>query len=199
MPSISPASGNRRMILLFMALSFIVMLAVSLSQRLANPHLVVEAQQRGGMGQAQGGMSSEVGALMQKIAQNPTDYTSLVHLTEHLVTDQQWEAAESFARRAMVVAPGESQPLYLLGVILHNQSKNKEAAEALEQALTIKDEPSMRYSLGVLYIYYLNDAARGVKHLSAGLNAAEAPEALKKAIREELEKAPLPGAKPAGK
>lgn len=196
MASIPRASGSRRMILLFMAVGLVFMLAVSLSQRLANPHLVVEAQQRGGMGQAAGGMSSEVGALMQKVAQNPNDYASVIHLTEHLVTDKQWDAAENFARRAMVVSPGESQPWYLLGVILHNKGQNKEAAEALERAVTMKDEASLRYSLGVLYIYYLNDAAKGVQHLTAGLHAADASDALKKVIREELEKAPLPGAKP---
>lgn len=199
MSSIPRVTGSRRMILLFMAASLLIMLAVSLSQRLANPSLVVEAQQRGGMGQAAGGMSSEVGALMQKVSQDPNDYSALIHLAEHLVTDQQWDAAESFTRRAMVVNPGEAQPPYLLGVILHNQGKNKEAAEALERAIAIKDEASMRYSLGVLYIYYLNDVPEGVKHLTVGLNAADGTEALKKAIREELEKTPLPGAKPAGK
>lgn len=57
----------------------------------------------------------------------------------------------------------------------------------------------MRYSLGVLYIHFLNDPARGVEHLSAGLHDPKAGEDLKKGIRDELEKAPLSPCRGRGK
>ena len=50
----------------------------------------------------------------------------------------------------------------------------------------------MRYSLGVLYIYFLEDPKRGVEHLRAGLNDATASAELKAAIQQELEKTPMP-------
>ena len=187
MNNVKAASGSARLILIFVGLGLLVMLVVSLSQRLANPHLIIQSQGDGGGGMAQqgGGMSPEVGRLMQQIAENPNDLKALVHLTEHLVNDQQWEPAETFARRAVVVAPGESQPQYLLGVVLHNRGKNEEAAEALERVITLKDEASVRYSLGILYIYYLNNTAEGGEQLSAALHVEEAPTALKPAIRAE--------------
>lgn len=82
---------------------------------------------------------------------------------------------------------GNSKPLYLLGVIQHNQGRHKEAAEALERVVKIKDEASVRYSLGVLYIYFLEDTKRGAEHLRAGLNDPTASEELKAAIQQELE------------
>lgn len=196
-------AGGRRWVLLFMAAGLAVMMGASFVQRFANPHLVVEAAAPRGVstggGPGVGGMDGELGALMRQVGENPNDLQPLVHLTEHLVTDQQWDAAETFARRAMVVAPSDTKPLYLLGVILHNKGQHQEAADALENVLRLKDEASVRYSLGVLYIYYLSNVPKGVAHLSAGLHDPAATAALKASIREELEKAPLPGNAPAKK
>ena len=101
-------------------------------------------------------------------------------------------AAETFAQRAITLDAGNSKPLYLLGVIMHNQGRNKEAAEALEKVLAIKDEASVRYSLGVLYLYFLENPAKGIEHLTAGLQDPKASDELKAAITQELEKAPQP-------
>ncbi|HZF60651.1 MAG TPA: hypothetical protein VEZ52_03400, partial [Desulfovibrio sp.] len=98
--------------------------------------------------------------------------------------------AETFAQRAVTMDVSNPKPLYLLGVIQHNQGRHKEAAEALEQVVKIKDEASVRYSLGVLYIYFLEDPKRGADHLRAGLTDATASEELKAAIKQELEKVP---------
>lgn len=195
--SFPPVIGSQRMVLVVMGLGLAFMLASAIWQRIGNPQLVKEidtnaSASRQGMG---GGMNPELGKLMQQVSENPNDFKALVHLAEHLMSDQQWEAAETFVRRAMTVNPADAQPPYLMGVILHNTGKNKEAAEALEQVVKLKDEASVRYSLGVLYIHYLDNPAKGVEHLSAGLHDAKAPESIKTQIREELEKAPLPGEK----
>lgn len=191
--SFHPATGAQRAVIIVMALGLVLMLASTLWQRLSNPHLVKEidasaaAGQRGGGG----GMNPELGKLMQQVSENPNDFKTLVHLAEHLVNDQQWDAAETFARRAMTVNPSDAQPPYLMGVILHNQGKHPEAAQALETVVKLHDEASVRYSLGVLYIHYLDNVPKGVEHLSAGLHDPKASETLKAQIREELEKAPL--------
>ena len=108
------------------------------------------------------------------------------------MTAQNWDAAETFAQRAVTMDVSNPKPLYLLGVIQHSQGRHKDAAETLEKVLSIRDEASVRYSLGVLYIYFLNDAKHGVEHLRAGLNDPGASEELKTAIKQELDKNPLP-------
>ena len=105
-----------------------------------------------------------------------------------------WDGAENFATRALALDPRDARVRYLLGVIRHNQGKHAEAARLLEEALRDKESAPMRYSLGVLYLHYLNEPARGVEHLSEALHAPDADESLRQAIREELEKAPLPDA-----
>lgn len=194
--SFAPAVGSQRLVIIVMALGLGFMLVSGVWQRISNPHLVKEIDTNASA--QQGGMNPELGKLMQQISENPNDFKALVHLSEHLVNDQQWDAAETFARRAMTVNPSDAQPAYLLGVILHNKSKHVEAAEALETVVKLKDEASVRYSLGVLYIHYLNNTPKGVEHLTAGLHDPKAPETLKAQIREELEKAPLMGEKHKG-
>lgn len=193
-----PSLGQKG-VLLFVALGLVVMLGISFWDRVSNPELMVPGRDSG-MGEGRGSMPGEaamnpdVAKLMEHLRDNPNDVQALVHLSEHLVNDQNWAAAETFIRRAVIAAPDNAQPMYLLGVVQHNLGQHKEAAESLERVVRLKDEASVRYSLGVLYVYYLQDIPKGVAHLSAGLNDPKAPEALKKSIREELEKVPLPGA-----
>ena len=178
-----------RALALLLALSLAAMLVISLTERFKHPQITVHVQPAP---QAPAGMGGDaIGALMQEVAKNPQNVDALVHLVEALMTAQNWEAAETFAQRASTMDVNNPQPLYLLGVIKHNQGKHKEAAELLEKVVALHDNASVRYSLGVLYIHFLNDPARGVEHLSAGLHDPKAGEDLKKGIREELEKAPL--------
>lgn len=181
---------SARALIILLALALIVMLGVSLKSRFQNPHLTVPARQQAmsaADGDAEG--AQVVGKLMRQVAENPQDIDALIHLIEHLVTAQNWDAAETFAQRAVTMDVGNPKPLYLLGVIMHNEGRHKEAAEALEQVLKIRDDASVRYSLGVLYIYFLDDPKRGVENLNAGLNDPKAGEDLKASIKEELEKA----------
>ncbi|MDD4702257.1 MAG: hypothetical protein PHI96_08560 [Desulfovibrio sp.] len=195
-----PASS--RALIIVLALGLAIMLAASLKERFEKPSLTEQrrpgpAAQAGGQDDA----AQKIGSLMRQVAENPNDSTAMIHLVEHLVGAQNWEAAETFAQRAVTLDASNSKPLYLLGVIMHNQGRNKEAAEALENVLAIKDEASVRYSLGVLYIYFLENPAKGVEHLTAGLNDPKASDELKKAITQELEKTQQAeqGTKPEGK
>ncbi|MBB5144644.1 tetratricopeptide repeat protein [Desulfovibrio intestinalis] len=184
---------SSRALIIVLALGLVIMLAASLKERFEKPSLT--EQRRPGPAAQAGGQdddAQQIGKLMRQVAENPNDSTAMIHLVEHLVSAQNWDAAETFAQRAVTLDTGNSKPLYLLGVIMHNQGRNKEAAEALEKVLVIKDEASVRYSLGVLYIYFLENPAKGVEHLSAGLNDPKAAEELKKAMVQELEKAQQP-------
>ena len=120
-------------------------------------------------------------ALMQKLQKNPTDLEALVGLTEHFMHTQDWQRAETFALRAVVAAPNETQPLYMLGIIQHSQNRNAEAAASLEKVVAAKEDPSIRYSLGILYAYYL-------EQLQKALDNPNTPADLKKAVSEEVTK-----------
>ena len=101
-------------------IQLLVMLGVTIKERVSNPHLVTErptAPQ--GMGQEQNLLAS----LMQKVAAEPTNKDALMHLAEHLMATQEWDAAATFAQRAVALDVNDPQPLYMLGVILHNQGK----------------------------------------------------------------------------
>ena len=185
-----PAYGMQRILLLCLAFAFAGMAAVSLWQRFMQPVLVVPAdtrQMRAGRDEAPAGNVSEIGQLMQQIRQNPGDVAAMLHLAEHFVEDKNWAAAENFLRKAVVTAPGNPQPLYLLGVVLHNQGEHAEAAACLERVVNLRDEPSVRYSLGVLYVHYLQDPERGGQHLRAALAQPGLPDDLVGLIRAELD------------
>lgn len=101
---------------------------------------------------------------------------------------QDWQRAETFALRAVVAAPNETQPLYMLGIIQHSQNRNAEAAASLEKVVAAKEDPSVRYSLGILYAYYLDQPDKGLEQLQKALDDPNTPADLKKAVAEEVTK-----------
>ena len=130
---------NRRSILLLITAGLVLMLVSTLSYFSANPglvsHTTTGTQAAAPSGQqmpTSAGMDEAtqqgVMALMQKLQKNPTDLEALVGLTEHFMHTQDWQRAETFALRAVVAAPNETQPLYMLGIIQHSQNRNAEAA-----------------------------------------------------------------------
>ena len=184
-----PARGMQRVLLMLLALAFVGMTLVSLGQRFMRPDLVVPSKIRpmsAGGDDAHTGDMNEIGQLMLKIQQNPGDVATILHLVEHFMEDENWAAAESFLRKAVVAAPGNPQPLYLLGVVLHNQGNHAEAASCLERVVDLRDEPSVRYSLGILYAHYLQDPTRSSRHLRIALAQPGLTDKLGKLIRAEL-------------
>jgi tetratricopeptide (TPR) repeat protein len=185
-----PVRGARRTMVLILAFAFAGMTVVSLGQRFMRPELVVPSNVRpmnAGRDESHTGDMNEIGQLMRKIQQNPGDVAAMVHLAEHFVDDKNWAAAENFLRKAVVAAPGDAKPLYLLGVVLHNQGNHAEAASCLERVVGLRDEPSVRYSLGVLYVHFLEDPARGGEHLRTALAQPSVSDDLAKLIRAELD------------
>ena len=88
----------------------------------------------------------------------------------------------------LVAAPNETQPLYMLGIIQHSQNRNAEAAASLEKVVAAKEDPSIRYSLGILYAYYLEQPDKGLEQLQKALDNPNTPADLKKAVSEEVTK-----------
>ena len=111
-----------------------------------------------------------------------------MHLAEHLMATQEWDAAATFAQRAVALDVNDPQPLYMLGVILHNQGKPQAAAATLATVVALRDDATVRYSLGVLYSYFLQQKDKGRAHWEAGLKDPKISPEMRQAIEEELKK-----------
>lgn len=177
-------------LLVSMWLILAALLGTSIWQRFQHPDLVAMRMPEAGHTESAGNMG-QIGQLMEQVAKNPTDLEATIRLTENLMAIGQWESAENFAQKALSMTPADSQeirPLYLLGLIHHNRGENEQAAELLEKTLEKDDNPSARYSLGILYLHYLKQRERGLEHLRKALASNRATPSLKAAITEELEK-----------
>ncbi|AAS95525.1 tetratricopeptide repeat protein [Nitratidesulfovibrio vulgaris] len=188
-PPAAMPDGPRKAILAVMGLSLLVMLGGSFLYRLNHPGLVVEGRQQPPAA-TQGPSEAEVlGPMMQRLQQNPNDLEALVFLGEHFLGHEDWARAEAFLQRAVIAAPTEGRPLYLLGIAQYHREQFAPAAETFERLLAINDEPAARYNLGLLYLHYLNDKPKALQHLKAVVAAKDAPEELRKRAGEELAKA----------
>ena len=66
--------------------------------------------------------------------------------------------------------------------------RSAEAAASLEKVVAAKEDPSVRYSLGILYAYYLEQPDKGLEQLQKALDNPNTPADLKKAVSEEVTK-----------
>lgn len=178
-------------VFIFLAIFLGVMLLASIWWRFYEPSLtvhIVPQQREGGMPAVSDNGMNAVGSLMEHVAKNPHDVSAMLQLTENLMAMGQWDGAENFAQKAMSEPGDNARAMYLLAVIHHNKGQHAEAAELLEKLLKNGENPSARYSLGILYIYFLKNPELGREHLEQGLRDADTPEALTQAMREELDK-----------
>jgi tetratricopeptide (TPR) repeat protein len=190
------ASGGRLAFAWAMAGMLLLLFGAGIAYRLAHPGLLSpvpapDVRQTAGSSDSSGSSGADdTGAFMQRLRQDPRDVEALLALAGRFLDREDWTAAETFALRAVTAAPDNARPHYLLGLALHGQKREQEAAASLEQALALGDDPGMRYSLGVLYAYYLNDAARAAEQFRRGLAAPEIDGGLREELRMELDKLP---------
>ena len=189
-----PASGRRVAVLWLMGLGLAAMLGTTVAYRVLHPDMssprplpASQSAPDGAMSQ-EGQLMAHVGELMRQVQANPADGAALIELVGHFVELEQWAPAEQFGRRAVAVLPGEARAHYLLSVALHGLSRNEEAATSLEQAVALDDSASLRYSLGILYGYYLGQKDRAAEQFRRGLEDHAAPGALRKDLEQELGK-----------
>lgn len=178
-----------RPLIVFMFLCFAFMLSVSLFYRFTRPSLTTPNLARDSGGDQE--ILDSVGALMLRAAQNPSDQNALLRLTENLMAIGQWQTAENFAQKALALDKGRvpnSRALYLAALIHHNLGRHAQAAETLEKLLENGDNPSARYSLGILYAHYLDRPADGAREFRKGIESKNITPNLRRAMIEELEK-----------
>lgn len=191
MPETIP-SLKTKLVILSLALSCLVMVLALLKTRLLNPSLTVQLS-----GQEMHFNASdetvtqdmdEISALMQAVGRKPHDIQIILKLSESLLKKNQLEPAANFAKRAHLENPKAFEPLYLLGIILHRQGQYQEAKSKLVEALSLKDDAACRYSLAILYCYYLRQKDLGIAQLKAALKAPNLKDDLKQTLELELKK-----------
>ena len=190
--------GPARLVVIVLAVALCAMLGAALVQRVLHPDMTMQlrpGEQRFPVSQADtptNDKPNDVGVLMKAVAENPNDRESLLKLTELFMRAQNWDAAESFVKRAAALDAQDARPPFLLGVILHNQGKHEEAAQSLGKTIALRDTAPARYSLGILCMYYLGRRDEGLDHLRKALTDPAIDPDLKKSIEEELKKAENP-------
>ena len=137
---------------------------------------------------AQSPQAMAIMGLMQKMKENPNDVDTLLALAQTFAEQGDMEGAKDMIQRATVAAPSDHRPPYLLGIVLGGQGKWQEAAEQLERSVTLKDDASARYSLGVIWRYHLKDEAKARAHFDTAAKLSNDP-ALASMIKAELDKA----------
>lgn len=185
----APLDSGRRFILAAVCVGLVAMLAASFQYRLDNPSLAKQARQNA-QAEDQGEHAGEmelVSALMQKVQENPNDAGALTALGQHFLDHSEWAKAEGFLARAVVAAPSDPEPLYMLGMAQYQQQSFAKAGESFERLVELGSHPAARYNLGILYRHYLNAPDKGNAHLKAVMADAEAPAELKQQAKEELE------------
>lgn len=134
------------------------------------------------------GISENMVKLMQRLQENPADKDALLNLAEYFMHQEDWNRAEQFAMRAVATAPSDPQPLYTLGIIQHRLERHAEAAANLRQALLAGENPSIRYSLGLLTAWYLDKKEEGLLELQKVVDNPSAPAEVKQSTQAEIAK-----------
>ena len=137
---------------------------------------------------AQSPQAMAIMSLMQKMKENPNDVDTLLALAQTFAEQGDMEGAKDMIQRATVAAPADHRPPYLLGIVLGGQGKWQEAAEQLERSVSLKDDASARYSLGVIWRYHLKNEAKARAHFDTAAKISNDP-ALASMIKAELDKA----------
>lgn len=113
--------------------------------------------------------------LMQRIQVNPNDVNAFLELSKYFIELSDWNQAKNFALRAIEINPNSLDPLYLLGIIQHNQGDHINAAKSFKKVLEKDTDPSAQYSLALLYLYYLGEKHKALQYLHAVLNNPKSP------------------------
>lgn len=136
---------------------------------------------------AQSPQAMAIMGLMQKMKENPNDVDTLLALAQTFAEQGDMAGAKDMIERATVAAPSDHRPPYLMGVVLGGQGKWQEAAVQLERSVSLKDDASARYSLGVIWRYHLKDETKARVHFDTASKLSNDP-ALASMIKAELNK-----------
>lgn len=187
----------RRLVVAIVALGLAAMLVSSLAYRMGNHPLTrhiaspsapsAEAMRDSVPQEAPDPQNAAIMELMQKMQQNPHDVDTMLEIATLFASQGNAESAKSMLERAALNAPSDPRPPYLLGVQLAQAGQWDEAARSMERSLSLKDDASTRYSLGVIFRYHLQQEEKARKQFEKAAAICTNP-SLSSMIETELKK-----------
>ncbi len=132
--------------------------------------------------------TDDLGKLMAKLQAEPKNPALLMEIGGLFMEAKEWDRARFFLSRAVVAAPADTRPRYMLGISLFRLGNAPEAAKVFEDMLELKDEPAARFNLAVLYKYHLNRPEDAKKQLEIVASSPDADADLAAQARAELAK-----------
>lgn len=189
-------NSSRRIVLGALGLGIVVMFALSIAWRMGDHPLIRQRAAQTSAAEAprsmmeQGAESPQgqaVMSLMQKMKDNPNDVDTLLEIARIFAEQGDNEGAKSMAERALVAAPSDARPPYIMGVLLSREGSWDEAAKQLERSISLKDDAATRYSLAVIYRYHLKQENKARENYEIAARICEDP-ALASMIKAELDK-----------
>lgn len=189
-------NSSRRIVLGALGLGIVVMFALSIAWRMGDHPLIRQRAAQTAAAETprsmmeQGAESPQgqaVMSLMQKMKDNPNDVDTLLEIARIFAEQGDNEGAKSMAERALVAAPSDARPPYIMGVLLSREGSWDEAAKQLERSISLKDDAATRYSLAVIYRYHLKQENKARENYEIAARICEDP-ALASMIKAELDK-----------
>lgn len=189
-------NSSRRIVLGALGLGIVVMFALSIAWRMGDHPLIRQRAAQTAAAETprsmmeQGAESPQgqaVMSLMQKMKDNPNDVDTLLEIARIFAEQGDNEGAKSMAERALVAAPSDARPPYIMGVLLSREGAWDEAAKQLERSISLKDDAATRYSLAVIYRYHLKQENKARENYEIAARICEDP-ALASMIKAELDK-----------
>ena len=189
-------NSSRRIVLVALGLGIVVMFALSIAWRMGDHPLIRQRAAQTSAAETprsmmeQGAESPQgqaVMSLMQKMKDNPNDVDTLLEIARIFAEQGDNEGAKSMAERALVAAPSDARPPYIMGVLLSREGAWDEAAKQLERSISLKDDAATRYSLAVIYRYHLKQENKARENYEIAARICEDP-ALASMIKAELDK-----------
>ncbi len=165
----------------------LAMAACALYARFTQPSIVKRVPAQAVQAEASPAQN-RIASLMAEASRAPGNVDAMLELAQEFMSQGQPDAAASFLDKAMLADVANPMPPYLLGYLRHQQGREQEACELMERSLAIKDQASVRASLGMLYRYYARDNARAEANWKRALELPDLDEGQKKSVEAELAK-----------
>lgn len=168
-------------------LGFVVMLVTSGVYRTMNPGLTNYVQPRtANSGEAKSNNSAHIADLMGKLKSDANNVKLIEEIAQHFMEDKEYSQARKFIQRGIVAQPSNAHLFYMLGMANFKLESYTKAAKAFETSLTLAEDASARYNLGVLLKYYLDKPAEGNQQFLKIVKSS-ANKNLKAAAQKELD------------
>ncbi len=187
----------KKVVMGLLAVGILLMVGVTVFERLDNPSLVhptnIPAKRQAARDE------SPLARLMRQAGEEPNNAAIQVELAMLLLGQGKMDEAQTFLDRARVLDVNNPDVPYLLGYIANFNKHYEDAARLMEESLAIADRIEVRYSVGIIYQYYLKNTEKALEHWKKGLVAGDANKEKLKQIQQEIDKALGTDARPAEK